>query len=144
MAVLFIDNVFFFHYIVNSENGFHFYYSQEIIMETKKPPSMRRMNDPTAAAWIKGLCGDTMEVYLTVKDGMIEEATFFTDGCEATMACGSAIAELAGGKSISEMLAVSPQHVIACVGDLPADHIHCAILAVSTLHKAVADYLLQY
>ena len=63
-------------------------------METNKPPCMRRMNDPTAAAWIRGQCGDTMEVYLTIRDGMIEDATFFTDGCEATMICGSAVAEL--------------------------------------------------
>ncbi len=113
-------------------------------METNKPPCMRRMNDPTAAAWIRGQCGDTMEVYLTIRDGMIEDATFFTDGCEATMICGSAVAELVRGKSIDEALAVSPRQMIDCAGDLPADHTHCAILAVNTLHKAIADYLLQY
>jgi NifU-like protein involved in Fe-S cluster formation len=29
------------------------------------------------------------------------------------------------------------------IPDLPADHIHCSILAVSAFYKAVADYLLK-
>jgi NifU-like protein involved in Fe-S cluster formation len=28
-------------------------------------------------------------------------------------------------------------------GELPGGNVHCAILAVNTLHKALADYLLK-
>ncbi len=31
-----------------------------------------RMNDPAAAASIKGLCGDEMEFHLVIRDGRIE------------------------------------------------------------------------
>ena len=32
-----------------------------------------QINDPTAAATITGPCGDTMEVYLVVRDDVIQE-----------------------------------------------------------------------
>ncbi|HEQ72633.1 MAG TPA: hypothetical protein ENN69_09105 [Spirochaetia bacterium] len=43
-----------------------------------------------------------------------------------------------------EALALSPAAIVDRLENLPAAHLHCAILAVSTLHKAIADYLLQY
>ncbi len=110
----------------------------------RAPVNVGRMNDPTGAAWIKGLCGDTMEMYLVVEDGVITDALFFTDGCGATLACGSFATEFAKGKTAAEALGLSPKAIIDGLAGLPADHRHCAILAASTLHKAIADYLLRY
>ena len=106
--------------------------------------NMGRMNDPSGSAWIKGLCGDTMEIYLVIDNKRIDEAKFFTDGCNATIECGNAVTELAVNKTIIEALSVSPGDVIHKVKNLPEENIHCAILAVSTFHKAIADYLLKY
>ena len=109
-----------------------------------KPQNMKRMNDPDGAAFITGLCGDTMEIYLEVKNGTVKDATFFTDGCESSILCGSTAASLAKGKSLDEILKISPSDIIkTCGNNIPQDHIHCTILAVSTLHKALADYLLK-
>ncbi|HLV31320.1 MAG TPA: iron-sulfur cluster assembly scaffold protein [Chitinispirillaceae bacterium] len=108
-----------------------------------KPQNMKRMNDPDGAAFITGLCGDTMEIYLEVKNGTVKDATFFTDGCESSILCGSTTASLAKGKSLDEILKISPSDIIKTCGNIPQDHIHCTILAVSTLHKALADYLLK-
>ena len=47
------------------------------------------------------------------------------------------------GKSIKEVLRRSPAEVIDAWGEIPEGNVHCAILAVSTLHKALADYLLK-
>jgi len=107
------------------------------------PDNMGRMNDPDGAAHIKGLCGDSMEIYLIVNDAVITEAWFFTDGCHASRMCGSAAARLAKGKSLKEVLRLSPADVIDSWKDIPAGNVHCAILAVNTLHKALADFLLR-
>ena len=32
-----------------------------------------RMTDPTGGAFVRGLCGDTMEFYLVIKDDIITE-----------------------------------------------------------------------
>lgn len=107
------------------------------------PNNMGRMNDPDGSAWTKGQCGDTMEMYLVIKDDQITEARFHTDGCTASRACGSTAARLAESRTLKDVLRLSPADVLDVWADLPQGNIHCAILAVGTLHKAVADYLLR-
>jgi nitrogen fixation NifU-like protein len=52
-------------------------------------------------------------------------------------------ASLADGKTIEEAFSISAGQVIAGLKGLPKDHLHCAILSVSTLYRALADYLLR-
>ena len=47
---------------------------------------------------------------------------------------------LAKEKPVEDVLRIAPADV---VGILPDTDIHCAILAVSTLHRALADFLLR-
>jgi len=118
-------------------------YPEHIIAIAKNPKHFGRMNDPTSAASIKGPCGDEMEFYLVIKDRIIEDIKFYTKGCIATIVCGSMTAQLALGKSIDEVLGISPKEVIEALSDLSEDRCHCSILAVSTLYRAIADYLLK-
>jgi len=118
-------------------------YPEDIVALAKNTQHFGRMNDPTSAASIKGPCGDEMEFYLVIKDKIIEDIKFYTKGCIATKVCGAMTAQLASGKSINEALGVSPKKVIEALSGLPEDHCHCSILAVSTLYRAIADYLLK-
>ena len=102
-----------------------------------------RMNDPTASAFLKGPCGDEMEFYLVVRDGRIEDVRYYTEGCGSTRRCAAAVARRAQGATVLDALALNPRAVIAAEPDLPAAGWHCAILAVSTLYRAIADHLLQ-
>jgi nitrogen fixation protein NifU and related proteins len=107
------------------------------------PQNMRRMNDPDGAAWIDGLCGDSMEMYLVITEDTVTDACFYTDGCSASQTCGSTAARLAVGKSLQELLQLSPADVLNACDNIPQKNIHCSVLAVSTLHKALVDYLLK-
>ena len=107
------------------------------------PENMGRMNDPSGSAWIKGLCGDTMEIYLAIENDTVTKALFNTDGCNASRACGSVAAALADGKPLKDVLRLSPADVLDLWSDFPQGNVHCAILAINTLQKAVADYLLR-
>ncbi len=118
-------------------------YPEHIVELAKSPRHFGRMNDPTSAASIKGPCGDEIEFYLVVKDRIIEEVKFYTEGCISTIVCGSMTAQLVLGKSIDEALGVSPKKVIEALSGLPEDHCHCSILAVSTLYRAIVDYLFK-
>jgi nitrogen fixation NifU-like protein len=53
------------------------------------------------------------------------------------------VAKLAEGKFIEEALSISAGEVITRLRGLPEDHLHCSILSVSTLYRAIADYLLK-
>ncbi len=102
-----------------------------------------RMTDPTGGAFVRGLCGDTMEFYLVIKDDIITEVKCYTDGCSATKACGRAVAKRVIGRSVLDALAINPKEIIDTETDLPKENRHCAILAVSVLYRAIADYLLK-
>ena len=51
--------------------------------------------------------------------------------------------EAIDGKTVKEALLISAGEVITRLKGLPEDHLHCSILSVSTLYRAIADYLLK-
>ena len=118
-------------------------YAENLIKLAKDTEHFGRMNDPTGSAYLKGPCGDEMEFYLVIKDKIIEEVKFYTEGCIATRICGSMTAQLALGKTVDDALGISARKVINLLNDLPENDRHCSILAVSTLYKAIAKYLLK-
>jgi nitrogen fixation NifU-like protein len=102
-----------------------------------------RMNDPTSSASICGPCGDEMEFYLVIRDDVIEDVRYYTTGCGNTRSCGAAVARRAQGQGITEALSISAGELITSGACEPQEGRHCAILAVSTLYRAIADYLLK-
>jgi nitrogen fixation protein NifU and related proteins len=102
-----------------------------------------RLNDPTSSAFIKGPCGDEMEFYLVIENDKIQDIRFYTTGCEPTIMCASVVAENTIGKTIYDGLGIFAKEVMDVLQDLPADHKHCSILAVTTFYRACADYLLK-
>ena len=102
-----------------------------------------RMNDPTGAASIKGPCGDSMEFYLDIREGRIVDVKYYKDGCGNTYSSGRAVARRAKGKLVTEALLISAGELIQSGECEPEEGRHCAILAVSTFYRAIADYLLQ-
>jgi len=118
-------------------------YPEDLIAMAKKPKYFGRMNSPTSSAYVKGPCGDEMELYLVIKDETIYDIKFYTEGCIATHVCGSMTASMALGKTVDEALGISPKKVIGLLNGLPKNHCHCAILVVTALYKAIADYLLK-
>lgn len=102
-----------------------------------------RMNDPTASAYVKGICGEEMEFYLVIEQGRLTDVKYYSEGCEGTKACAAMAASLVLNKTVDEALLVSAGEVIKHLPDLPQEHLHCSILAVTTLYRAIAEYLLQ-
>jgi nitrogen fixation NifU-like protein len=118
-------------------------YPKEVIDLINDQKYFGRMNDPVSSSYLKGPCGDAMEFYLVIEKDRITEIKYYTDGCHATRACAAMAAKLAGGKTVKESLSISAGEVIARLKGLPEDHLHCSILSVSTLYRAIADYLLK-
>lgn len=102
-----------------------------------------RMNDPTSSSYLKGPCGDAMEFYLVIENDKITDVRYYTEGCDSTNAAAATAAYLVYGKTISEALAVSAGDIIKKLKGFPERYLHCSILAVSALYRAIADYLLK-
>ncbi|MEW6379543.1 MAG: iron-sulfur cluster carrier protein MrpORP [bacterium] len=104
-----------------------------------------RNNGPLSAfnghARITGPCGDTMEIWLLVRDHKVKKVSFSTDGCEPAIASGSMTTCLAIGKSVTDAAAMGQQDILHALGGLPAEVEHCALLAANTLKAACEEYL---
>lgn len=87
-----------------------------------------------------GDCGDTTEIFLKTRGECIESVSFRTTGCMNTTACANTVATLAEGKTVSEAWEIVPETVADYLETLPADHFHCAELAVGALYLALANY----
>ena len=87
----------------------------------------------------RGVCGDTVEIFLSLRHGRIETISYNTDGCIHTNACTNTVALLAEAKTLDEAWGITPEDVIAYLETLPREQFHCAELAVGTLYLALAD-----
>ena len=116
------------------EVGEHFFHL------AKQPLNIGRLENPSGQGDSTGQCGDSVEVFLQVTEGTISEIKVAPRGCIYTVVCASAMSELVKGKSLDEVLYLEPDDIVAVLGGLPEDHMHCARLAVNTLGEAIADY----
>ena len=115
-------------------------YSQEFKDEFLHPQNIGKLDNADSYVSVTGVCGDTIEIWLAVKDGRITDIRFMTDGCGATITCASYVTRTAKGKPFVEVLQMKSEDVDRYFKGLPEDHKHCAKLAVTTLHAAIDDY----
>lgn len=88
----------------------------------------------------KGPCGDTMQFFLKIEDGVIKDAHFITDGCGAAVATGSQTTLMVKEKTLEEAERLKAEEIDEALHGLPDDHKHCAELAVRTLRRAINKY----
>ena len=115
-------------------------FSETTVDHAMNPRNLGRLEDASSKGKISGPCGDTMEIWLKVKDGIITESGFLTDGCGTTLASGSMVTELVKGKRIPAAHKLTQEAVLHALGGLPDEHVHCTLLAVNTLKEAIKNY----
>jgi nitrogen fixation NifU-like protein len=115
-------------------------YSAKVIEEAYNPKNLGRVSRPDVYGIVHGWCGDTMEIYLRLNGHRIVEATFMTDGCGPSVACGSMLTAMVRGMSLEEAGKICPENLIAALDGLPDESLHCAELAVSTLQEAITKH----
>ena len=87
-----------------------------------------------------GNCGDTVEMYLSIRNGCIHSVSFETNGCLSTSACANTVAELTEGKEVEAGWEITPEDVIDYLETLPPENHHCAELAVGAFYLALTNY----
>lgn len=117
-------------------------YSETVIDHWQNPRNFRKIENPDGYANVKGSCGDTMEMFIKMRDENIFECGFQTDGCASSIVCGSVATELVQNKSFLQALGlISPDEILKILGGLPESDVHCAQLAAETMRRALADWL---
>jgi len=116
-------------------------YTEVVIDHAQNPRNVGSIPDADGFASVTGPCGDTMNIWLKVRNDEIKQAAFLTDGCGTTIAAGSMVTELVKGKTVVNALRTTQQGVLDALGGLPDESVHCALLAANTVKEAAKDYL---
>ena len=86
------------------------------------------------------VCGDIMKITIKVEDNKIVDAKFKTFGCVAAIASSSVACGLIIGKTLEEAKALTNKQVLEVLGEVPANKIHCSVLAEEAINLAIEDY----
>lgn len=117
-------------------------YSEQVMDHFTNPRNVGDMENPDGIGHVGNpVCGDIMELYIKVKDGIITDAKFKTFGCGAAIATSSMVTELVKGKTVDKALEISNKAVADALGGLPSIKMHCSVLAEEALRSAIDDYL---
>ena len=120
-------------------------YSNKVMEHFRNPRNVGEIENAEGTGHVGNpVCGDIMELYIRVNDGVITDAKFKTFGCGAAIATSSMVTEMVKGKSIEEALKISNRAVTEALGGLPRIKMHCSVLAEEALRSAIGDYLSKH
>ena len=118
-------------------------YSQKVLDHFMKPHNLGKLDIANAEATEGSpACGDQVSIWLNVNEDtqIIENIGFLSYGCASNIATASIITDMAKGKTIAEAKDISWKEAAAELDGLPPVKMHCSVLAVDTLRKAIKNY----
>lgn len=116
-------------------------FTEKTIDYAKNPRNQGDMENPTAVGEVSNPdCGDSTIIYLKVEDNIIKDVTFETFGCAAAVASSSMLTEMIKGKTIEEAYAMTEEAVAEELGGLPDKKMHCSVIGVEAMRKAIQNY----
>src|SRR5687768_9113307 len=78
-------------------------FNAKLLDHFEHPRNTAAVGRPDASAEVENpVCGDLLRIALQVEAGRVEAISFRARGCVPAMACGSAVTELARGRSVDE------------------------------------------
>lgn len=120
-------------------------YNERVIKEFQHPSNVGEMKDANAVGTVgNATCGDIMKIYMKIEDNIIKDVSFQTFGCAAAIATSSVATSMIKGKTVDEALKITNAEVVETLGGLPAQKLHCSVLAEEAIKAAVNDYLTKY
>ena len=116
-------------------------YTKKTINHFLKPQNIGKISKPDGYAPIGNMiCGDQLDFFLKVEKGKIKDVKFLSFGCASNIATASILTEKVKGLTIGQAKKYDWKKVVKELGGLPRQKIHCSVMAVQGLQKAIADY----
>ena len=116
-------------------------YSKMVMKHFKNPKNMGEMKNPDAVGKAGNpICGDTMKIYLKIKNDKITDIKFQTLGCAVAIAMTSILTEMAKKKTLEEALKIKGKDLLKNVEEVPKSKMHCSVLAQDALKDAIKSY----
>lgn len=116
-------------------------YTKKTLDNFLKPKNIGRITNPDGYAQIGNMvCGDQLDFFLKVEKGIIKDVKFLSFGCASNIATASVMTQKIKGMTIAEAKKYAWKSIVSDLGGLPRQKIHCSVMAVEGLQKAIADY----
>ena len=121
-------------------------YNDRVIKEFSNPQNAGELKDANAVGQVgNAACGDIMKIFMKINDdNVIEDVSFQTFGCAAAIATSSVATSMIKGKTVDEALKITNAQVVEELGGLPAQKLHCSVLAEEDIKEAINNYLTEY
>lgn len=116
-------------------------YTKKTMKHFLEPQNVGQIKNPDGYAQIGNMvCGDQLDFFLKVEKGRIKDVKFLSFGCASNIATASVLTEKVKGMTIAEAKKYKWEKVVADLGGLPHQKVHCSVMAVQGLQKAISDY----
>ncbi len=116
-------------------------YTKKTLDHFLKPKNIGRLNNPDGFAQIGNMvCGDQLDFFLKVEKGKIKDVRFLSFGCASNIATASMMTEKVKGMTIEEAKKYKWEKIVSDLGGLPQQKVHCSVMAVEGLRKAIDNY----
>ena len=116
-------------------------YSEKVMDHFRNPRNVGEIENADGVGEVgNAKCGDIMKMYLKIDDGIICDVKFETFGCGSAIASSSMATEMIKGKPIDQVMKLTNQAVVKALEGLPAQKLHCSVLAEEAVKAALKDY----
>jgi len=116
-------------------------YSKKLMKHFRNPKFVKEIKNPDGVGEVGNItCGDVMLMKIKVADDWIKDIGFQTFGCPAAVASSDIVCELAKGKTLKQAKKLKKEDVVKELGGMPPIKVHCSVLGIQALKKAIEDY----
>ncbi len=116
-------------------------YREFIIELYKNPLNFGKMENPDYSAEVQNrTCGDMIELFIRMENGVVADARFIGKGCAISQASASLFTGFLKGKTLEQLRAVGKDAALSLLKiDLSRNptRMKCALLPVDALRKAL-------
>ena len=116
-------------------------YTKKTLDHFLKPKNIGKMKKPDGYAQIGNMvCGDQLDFFLKVEKGRIVDVKFLSFGCASNIATASVMTEKVKGMTVEKAKNYAWKKIVDDLGGMPEQKVHCSVMAVQGLKKAILNY----